>query len=80
VYAARELREHADWFYGTATGDAWKELLTDEELETVISIFEAAIARARVTTPEGRRRGGDSPGKAGLRAAEVTLGTPGERT
>jgi hypothetical protein len=27
VYAARELREHADWYYGSASGDAWKELL-----------------------------------------------------
>jgi hypothetical protein len=27
VLAARELRENADWYYGSATGDAWKELL-----------------------------------------------------
>jgi hypothetical protein len=50
VSAARELREHADWYYGSAQGDAWKALLTEEELETVLSIFDAAIARARGTT------------------------------
>jgi hypothetical protein len=46
VQAARELREHADWYYGSATGDAWKELLTPEELATILSIFDAAQKRA----------------------------------
>jgi hypothetical protein len=46
VYAARELREHSDWYYGSATGDAWKALLTDDELTTVMSIFDAAHNRA----------------------------------
>jgi hypothetical protein len=46
VLAARELRENADWYYGSATGDAWKELLTPEELATILSIFDAAKKRA----------------------------------
>jgi hypothetical protein len=50
VPAARELREHADWYYGSAaTGDAWKELLTAEELQTVLAIFADAISRAKGT-------------------------------
>jgi hypothetical protein len=52
VYAARELREHADHYYGSAaTGDAWKELLTAEELETVLAVFDAARSRAQGTAP-----------------------------
>jgi hypothetical protein len=46
VYATRELREHADWYYGSTQGDAWKALLTREELATVMSIFDAAHKRA----------------------------------
>jgi hypothetical protein len=46
VLAARELRENADWYYGSAAGDAWKELLTPEELATILSIFDAAQKRA----------------------------------
>jgi hypothetical protein len=52
VYAARELREHADHYYGSAaTGDAWKELLTAEVLETVLAVFDAARSRAQRTAP-----------------------------
>jgi hypothetical protein len=61
VLAARELREHADWYYGSATGDAWKELLgtggpalsvpVESELPTILSIFDAARSRAQGTNP-----------------------------
>jgi hypothetical protein len=47
VYAARELREHSDWYYGSATGDAWKALLTEDELDLVLGVFSAAQARAQ---------------------------------
>jgi hypothetical protein len=46
VLAARELRESADWYYGSATGDAWKGLLTEDELDQVLAIFDAAQKRA----------------------------------
>jgi hypothetical protein len=46
VLAARELRENTDWYYGSATADAWKELPTPEELATIFSIFDAAQKRA----------------------------------
>jgi hypothetical protein len=63
VQAARELREHADHYCGSAaTGDAWKEALggggqpvevpEESELPTILAIFDAAIARARGTTPK----------------------------
>ena len=51
VQAARELREHADWYYGAAQGDAWKELLTEEELATIEACLQAAHDRATSTTP-----------------------------
>lgn len=46
MLAARELRESADWYYGSATGDAWKGLLTEDELDQVLAIFDAAQKRA----------------------------------
>jgi hypothetical protein len=51
VYAARELREHSDWYYGSAQGDAWKELLTEAELQTIQAILQAARHRALSTPP-----------------------------
>jgi hypothetical protein len=75
VQAARELREHADYYYGSATtGDAWKELLTAEELALITSTLEAARARALATPPGDAREGG--PSEVGLRREAVTPGGP----
>jgi hypothetical protein len=59
VYAARELREHADWYYGSAHGDAWQELLTEDELDTVLKILGEARSRASAAVPS------PNPGHAG---------------
>ena len=46
VQAARELREHAGHYYGSATaGTAWTELLTEEENAAVSAIITRALAR-----------------------------------
>jgi len=67
LYAARELREHAGWYYGAATADAGEALLTAEELMTVISIFNAAHKRALGATPGDVER---HPRQSGTAASE----------
>jgi hypothetical protein len=43
VQAARDLRENADHYYGSATaGEAWTQLLTDKQLVAVRAIIRDA--------------------------------------
>jgi len=45
VQAARELRENADHYYGSAaTGDAWTKALDEHQLAVVRACIEDALA------------------------------------